>query len=83
MFLKICRSLYFQPQISIYCNFKQTCFYAQSVKLKEGNEVYDKWLHPETPVYMTYYIFNVTNPESVSKGGIPNVQEFGPYTYRY
>ena len=45
--------------------------------------MYDKWLHPETPVYMTYYIFNVTNPESVSKGGIPNVQEFGPYTYRY
>lgn len=52
------------------------------VKLKEGNEVYDKWLHPETPIYMSYYMFNVTNAENVSKGGKPNVQQCGPYTYR-
>jgi hypothetical protein len=51
--------------------------------LKEGNEVYDRWLHPENPVYLTFYMFNVTNAENVSKGGIPNVQQHGPYTYRY
>ncbi|XP_028403811.1 lysosome membrane protein 2-like isoform X2 [Dendronephthya gigantea] len=52
------------------------------VKLKEGNEVYDKWRDPENPTYLTYYMFNVTNPDNVSKGGIPIVHQCGPYTYR-
>ena len=50
--------------------------------LKEGNEIYDKWKHPENPTYLTYYMFNLTNPDDVSEGGIPNVHQCGPYTYR-
>ncbi|XP_046852812.1 lysosome membrane protein 2-like [Xenia sp. Carnegie-2017] len=52
------------------------------VKLKAGNTVYDEWLHFKTPIYIKYYIFNVTNSDEVCKGGTPNIQELGPYTYR-
>ncbi|XP_077969152.1 lysosome membrane protein 2-like [Styela clava] len=40
------------------------------------------WIEPPPPVYMKYYIFNVTNKDDVIKGGIPNLVELGPYVYR-
>ena len=45
--------------------------------------MYDKWLNPDTPSYMSYYMFDITNAESVSQGGVPVVVQRGPYTYRY
>lgn len=34
-----------------------------------------------TDVYMTYYVWNITNPEDVLAGAEPVLQELGPYTY--
>lgn len=54
----------------------------QGVVLEPGNTVYRKWRRPETPAYVSYYMFNVTNAEEVTAGGTPNLQQLGPYTYR-
>lgn len=54
----------------------------KGVVLKPGNEVYRKWLHSETPTYLAFYMFNVTNADEVNSNGIPNLQELGPFTYR-
>jgi len=36
----------------------------------------------DPPVWLNFYIFNVTNPQEVELGGIPTLVEVGPYSYR-
>ena len=58
-------------------------FLFQNVELKPGSLVYDEWTKASTPIYMKYFVFNLTNPDEVMDGAIPNVTQMGPYSYRY
>ena len=53
-----------------------------NVELKPGSFVYEEWKNFSTPIYMKYYVFNVTNHDEVMDGAIPNVTQIGPYSYR-
>lgn len=44
--------------------------------------MYQEWMNPPVPIYMKFYVFNVTNAEEFVNGGKPNLEENGPYTYR-
>lgn len=55
----------------------------RSLPLKNGTESYTNWLDPPVPVYMQFWVFNVTNADDVvKKGAKPVVEEVGPYSYR-
>ncbi|KAM7439967.1 the CD36 [Porites harrisoni] len=54
----------------------------KNVELKPGSLVYEEWKSASTPIYMKYYMFNVTNHKEVMQGAIPNVTQIGPYSYR-
>ncbi|KAM7439966.1 the CD36 [Porites harrisoni] len=54
----------------------------KNVELKPGSFVYEEWKNFSTPIYMKYYVFNVTNHDEVMDGAIPNVTQIGPYSYR-
>ena len=46
--------------------------------------MYKEWIKPSVPIYMKYFVFNVTNPNEILEGlEIPNVTQMGPYSYRY
>ncbi|KAK3868704.1 hypothetical protein Pcinc_025925 [Petrolisthes cinctipes] len=50
--------------------------------LKEDSSTLDAFLIPPVPIYMQFYLFNVTNPEEIRfKGAKPIIREVGPYTY--
>ena len=49
--------------------------------LKEGSTSFKNWEKPEGDMFIEYYLFNITN---IGNGGKPpEVNEIGPYTYRY
>ena len=50
--------------------------------LKKGTDAFAAWENPPPPVYMQFYMFNLTNPIEVLAGNKPAVVELGPYTYR-
>jgi len=50
--------------------------------LKEGSELYNRWINITMPLTFRVYIFEVTNPNEVWKGLKPNLRERGPYTFR-
>ncbi|XP_012685484.1 lysosome membrane protein 2c [Clupea harengus] len=52
------------------------------VVLKKGTDAFAAWENPPPPVYMQFYMFNLTNPIEVLAGNKPAVVELGPYTYR-
>ncbi|XP_060103391.1 lysosome membrane protein 2 [Heteronotia binoei] len=54
----------------------------EEMVLKNGSDTLKLWEEPPPPVYMQFYIFNVTNPLEILDGEIPRVTEIGPYTYR-
>ncbi|KAK4299017.1 hypothetical protein Pmani_028673 [Petrolisthes manimaculis] len=50
--------------------------------LKEDSSTLDAFLIPPVPIYMQFYLFNVTNPDEIrTKGAKPIIREVGPYTY--
>ncbi|CAL8094378.1 unnamed protein product [Calicophoron daubneyi] len=51
-------------------------------QLVNGSEVYQQWAKPTIPIYIEFYLFNLTNPASFLSGGKPVVNQIGPYTYR-
>lgn len=51
--------------------------------MKPGNEAYNNWYSPPTPVYMQYFIYNYTNVADIfTDGKKPQVQQIGPYSYK-
>lgn len=54
----------------------------QQTVLREGTEQFDRWVKLPQPIHFKVYLFNVTNPDGVSNGEIPIVNEVGPYIYR-
>lgn len=53
------------------------------MELKPGSESYKNWQSTSSPVYMQYFMFNVTNPKDIENGGKPFVKQLGPYSYRF
>lgn len=49
--------------------------------IQEGGVLYDLWKDVPIPVYMQFYMFNVTNVDEVLQGKKPYVVQKGPYTY--
>uniref|UniRef100_A0A671QXD6 Lysosome membrane protein 2-like n=1 Tax=Sinocyclocheilus anshuiensis TaxID=1608454 RepID=A0A671QXD6_9TELE len=67
------------------CNVKYPCcvLCVQEITLTEGSKIFATWKNPPPPVYMEFFIFNVTNPDKFLKGEAkPHLTTMGPYTYR-
>lgn len=59
--------------VKIHCYFSKTL---KSVQLIPDNDIYKFWLKPPVPVYMTFYLFTLKNPQEFVKGGVkPAFQE--------
>jgi hypothetical protein len=53
----------------------------QQLALKEGSETRNIWSNIPDPLSFKIYIFNLTNPMDVQRGGTPILIEIGPYFY--
>ncbi|XP_052060538.1 lysosome membrane protein 2-like [Mytilus californianus] len=53
----------------------------KTVIIKKGGVLYDLWKEMPIPIYMQFYMFNVTNVYEILNGGKPYVTQKGPYTY--
>lgn len=53
-----------------------------ALSISPDSKMYENWIEPPLPVYMKFYIFNVTNEEEILNGGKPKIVECGPYVYR-
>ena len=53
----------------------------QQLALKPGSETRKIWSKIPDPLNFKIYIFNVTNPMDVQRGGVPVLTEIGPYFY--
>ncbi|KAK7481721.1 hypothetical protein BaRGS_00027094 [Batillaria attramentaria] len=54
----------------------------QTVIISNTSELYDVWSEPPLPIYMQFYMFNLSNPAEVKQGKKPFLVQRGPYTYR-
>lgn len=43
---------------------------------------YDSWINPPPPIYMQYWMFNLTNPIEFLKGAKAKLSQVGPFTYQ-
>ncbi|XP_073821573.1 protein croquemort [Musca autumnalis] len=51
--------------------------------LAPGSIIYNKWVETPLPIYMSFYMYNWTNPEEAYNPNVkPNIQEVGPYTFK-
>ncbi|XP_065290427.2 lysosome membrane protein 2-like [Dermacentor albipictus] len=55
---------------------------AQQLQLKNGSETLEKWSNVTVPIYMSFHLFNITNPEEFGAGERAVVKQAGPYVYR-
>ncbi|XP_074598018.1 platelet glycoprotein 4-like isoform X2 [Brevipalpus obovatus] len=56
---------------------------ASQLVLRNGSESWKQWLDPGVPVYMKFYLFNITNPEEYGQGQEnPNMTEVGPFVFQ-
>eukprot|EP00057_Strongylocentrotus_purpuratus_P017289 XP_011671763.1 PREDICTED: lysosome membrane protein 2 [Strongylocentrotus purpuratus] len=56
-------------------------FVEEDVAIQPGTTAYESWLRPPTPVYMQFWVWDLTNPEEFLSGGVPHMEQMGPYTY--
>ncbi|XP_067929116.1 lysosome membrane protein 2-like isoform X2 [Watersipora subatra] len=54
-----------------------------NLEIKAGSLQYRNWHDPTIPIYMQWYVFNLTNVENfTTKQEKPHFVQLGPYTYR-
>lgn len=46
-----------------------------------GSKTLENFKSPPVPIFMQFWLFNVTNSEEVLTGSLPQLQQVGPYTY--
>ena len=52
-----------------------------NLPIVRGTEAYTRYTTPSVPLQVRMYMFNVTNPEQVTKGGAkPNLSQIGPFS---
>lgn len=56
--------------------------FQSALTVSPDSEIYQDWIKPPVPIYMKFYLFNVTNPAEIIAGGRPKLQERGPYVFR-
>ncbi|XP_064481988.1 lysosome membrane protein 2-like isoform X2 [Ornithodoros turicata] len=52
------------------------------MQLREGTETFEKWSNVQVPIYMSFYLFNITNPEEFMNGSKARLEQVGPFVYR-
>nr|XP_037284790.1 lysosome membrane protein 2-like [Rhipicephalus microplus] len=55
---------------------------AEQLQLKNGSETLDKWSNVKVPIYMSFHLFNITNPDEFAAGKKAELKQAGPYVYR-
>lgn len=50
--------------------------------LKPGSSVTKEWINPSVPIYLQFYIFDISNPMEAKQGKRPYLVQKGPYSYR-
>ncbi|KAF5927107.1 hypothetical protein HPG69_010609 [Diceros bicornis minor] len=55
----------------------------KNVRIDPSSMSYNMWKEIPVPFYLSVYFFNVLNPDEILQGEKPQVQERGPYVYRY
>ncbi|CAD7086884.1 unnamed protein product [Hermetia illucens] len=53
----------------------------KQINLKQGSDIREMWTKVPFPLDFLIYVFNVTNPEDVTMGRTPVVNEIGPYYF--
>lgn len=54
----------------------------ETVIISNSSQLWDIWSDPPIPIYLQFYMFNLTNSIEVKEGKKPAVYQVGPYTYR-
>ena len=52
------------------------------MKLVPGTDLYNQWLSPPLDIYMSFYLYDLTNGPDFLEGKKPIFQEIGPFVYR-
>eukprot|EP00092_Neocalanus_flemingeri_P084124 GFUD01105638.1.p1 GENE.GFUD01105638.1~~GFUD01105638.1.p1 ORF type:complete len:511 (-),score=100.83 GFUD01105638.1:901-2433(-) len=55
--------------------------YKSQLVLSPESGSFPMWQDLPTPMLASMYLFNVSNPDEVSKGAKPELEEFGPYVF--
>ncbi|KPI91086.1 Sensory neuron membrane protein 1 [Papilio xuthus] len=54
----------------------------KNVQIENSSKMFEKWRKLPMPLTFKVYVFNISNPEEVSEGEKPRLQEIGPYVYK-
>ncbi|XP_021949755.1 platelet glycoprotein 4 [Folsomia candida] len=58
----------------------------KETQLQNGTDIYEKWVNIPVPIYLKFYLWNVTNYEDYQNNkdwsAKPNISEIGPYIYK-
>ncbi|XP_053212123.1 platelet glycoprotein 4-like isoform X2 [Panonychus citri] len=54
---------------------------SKQLVVSECSEDYEKFLAPNVPIYLKFYVFHVDNPEAILAGEKPILVQKGPYSF--
>lgn len=56
----------------------------QKLELINNTQTFNYWQQIPTPLYMSVYLFNWTNPEeTLQNRDKPKLEQLGPYVFKY
>lgn len=69
--------------IAIYGSFDKLVarMIHSKIAISQSSSVYSQWVSPDTPIFFSIYLFNITNQKGIERGEKPRVQQIGPYVY--